>query len=77
MSGQCLLEWNGLIIFIQSTLKHRRSRDWRKTAVLENDSKKSHLIRKKHIRDLKISGGIGGGGQRRGNIGGDDCTSKT
>ena len=33
--------------------------------------------KKKHIWNLKISGGIGwGGGQRRGGIWGDDCTSK-
>ena len=46
-----------------------------------------YLTKKKHIRDLKISGGIeGGGGQQRGGIGGrsstkgrialgDDCTT--
>ena len=33
-------------------------------------------IQKKHGRDLKISGIMGGGGgQQRGGIGGDDCTT--
>ena len=43
--------------------QYRRSRDWRKMAVLENGGKGSHYIyitKRKHIRDLKISSGIGG-----------------
>ena len=32
--------------------------------------RESSIIKKKHIRGLKISGGIGGGGQQRGGIGG-------
>ena len=33
-----------------------------------------YIIKKKHIRELKISGGVGGGGQRRMVLGG--CTCK-
>ena len=44
----------------------KKRRYW-KTAV-----KGSHILyitKKKHIRDLKVSGSIGGAGQRRGGIG--------
>ena len=58
-------------------MQYHRSRDWRKTAVLENGGKWSHniyLTKKKRIRDLKISGGIGGDRQQRGGIAGGGVT---
>ena len=32
-----------------------------------------YITKKKYIRDLKITMILGGGGQRRGSIGGEDC----